>query len=87
MRKVNLQKLSPRPVPEGQRFVWGKITATGPLRLQLDSDTAVLGGVNPVTPITVVTGLAVNDRVLVLLMDNPNPNFSGRQVVIIGKAS
>lgn len=54
-------------------FRWATVTQASPLRVRLDRDTAAL----PLTPETLVAGLAVNDRV--------RCEIAGGRVIIHGK--
>lgn len=60
-----------RSVP---RFRWGVVVSTDPLRIQLDGDEEPLAG----RPPTLVKGLAVNGRVMVLIQN--------QRATIVGKA-
>lgn len=60
---MNLDLLIPQPPPEAPGFRMGTVTALNPLRVRLDGDTSPVGS----TPITVVHGLQVGNRVLTLL--------------------
>lgn len=62
---------------------WATVTQASPLRIKVDGESTAL----PFTPITLVQGLAVNDRVWVSFPTNKNPAFRGRRVIIIGKAN
>lgn len=53
---------------------WATVTNTSPLRILYDGESAALG----ITPPTLVSGLAVGDRVLVA--------WQKGQIVILGKA-
>lgn len=77
----NLGMLIPKDDTPSDKHDWATVTDDDPLRIQLDSDSVPL----PFTPDTMVGGLVVNDRVLVLLMTNNSPTFKGRRVVILGK--
>ena len=57
------------------RTTWATVTAAGPLRVRLDGRTAPLD----ITPDTLAAGLAVGDRVLVLIQ--------GHSLVVLGKAA
>lgn len=57
------------------RTTWATVTAASPLRVRLDGRTAPLD----ITPDTLAAGLAVGDRVLVLIQ--------GHSLVILGKAA
>lgn len=54
--------------------LWGFVTGVDPLRVRLDGDAAAL----PVTPVALVAGLQVGDRVWCML--------SGRQLIVLGRA-
>jgi hypothetical protein len=56
-------------------FRWATVTAVDPLRVRLDGDTAEL----PFSPDTLVTGLAVDDRVWCHLF--------GRRIVVLGRGA
>ncbi len=60
---------------------WGAVTSLGPLRVRLDGDPGPL----PLTPDTLVSGLAVGDRVLVSERTSSDPTFQGRRVVVLGR--
>jgi hypothetical protein len=67
-----LAPLIPTPPPEsGASFRWGTVTATGPLRVRVDGDTAPVDS----TPAT-LTDCGVGDRVLLLL--------NRRQLIVLG---
>lgn len=55
--------------------LWGFVTGVDPLRVRLDGDAAAL----PVTPVALVAGLQVGDRVWCML--------SGRQLVVLGRST
>lgn len=52
---------------------WAVVTDVAPLRIRYDTDTNPLDG----TPSTLITGLTVGDRVMVLVVNN--------QVTVIGR--
>lgn len=83
MSTRNLGMLVPREKNNTVDFhQWATVTQASPLRIQLDGEDDPL----PFTPDKLVTGLILNDRVLVLLMANAIPSNRARRVVIINKA-
>lgn len=78
----NLGQLVPKEKNNTTDFhEWATVTQASPLRIRVDTDTDPL----PFTPQSNVSGLVVNDRVLVLFMANAIPSNRARRVVIIGK--
>lgn len=70
----------PEPAPSEVSFRWGVVTATAPLRVQLDApDDAALG----ITPDSLVP-LTVGDRVWCQLYRVSDGE--GKQIVVLGKA-
>jgi hypothetical protein len=78
----NLGLLVPKEPLEPDTHVWATVTQASPLRIKLDGETTPL----PFAPDKLVTGLVVNDRVLVLLLSNAAPASKSRRVVILGKS-
>ena len=70
----------PRPEESDSReaptssFRWATVTQASPLRVRLDGDTLAL----PITPDTLVAGLAINNRVWCQIY--------GRRLILLGKA-
>ena len=64
----------PKPTEPVSTYGWAEVTQTAPLRIRIDGQTAEL----PITPDTLVAGLAVNDRVLTLTL--------GRRLIVLGRA-
>ena len=82
MRGLKLLASLMRETPDVSIWSWATVTATGPLRVKLDGESAALA----ITPDTLVSGLAVNNRVWVQLVTNANPARRYRRLVVIGKA-
>lgn len=61
--------------------VFATVTDDSPLAIQLDGDSAPL----LLVPETTVTGLAIGNRVLVLLMSGGPSEFQGKRLVVVGK--
>ena len=72
MLTTALTPTQPARVRPAVRAMWATVTQTSPLRVQLDLDDEP----QPYTPITLTSGLAVDDQVLCLLI--------GGQLVILG---
>lgn len=68
--------------PHNSQWSWATVTATGPLRIKLDGESTALA----ITPDTLVSGLAVNNRVWVQLVTNDDPARRHHRAVVIGKA-
>ena len=83
MRGLKLLASLARSTPDVSVWSWATVTATGPLRVKLDGESTALA----ITPDTLVSGLAVNNRVWVQLVTNANPARRYRRLVVIGKAS
>lgn len=86
-RSISSTRNLPLLVPTEQAHIidihtWAVVTQASPLRIRLDNDSVAL----PYTPETLVTGLVVSDRVLVLLMATINHQTRSRRAVILGKA-
>lgn len=64
----------PPPAEPPSSYRWAEVTGTGPLRIQLDGQTAPLA----VTPDTLQAGLGVGDRVLILQI--------GKRVIVLGRS-
>lgn len=76
MKLSDLEILLPQKTPDPTvKPMWGTVTQANPLRVMLDGDSSEV----PVTPATLVSGLAEGHRVWCVL--------AGRQLVIIGKES
>lgn len=74
------EDLIPDPLPAGVKVLYGTVTGSSPLRVQVDGDPGPL----PVTPTTTVA-CAVGDRVVMLShVRADNPDARARAVVIIG---
>lgn len=72
--------LIPEPLPAGVKVLYGTVTGSSPLRVQVDRDPGPL----PVTPTTTVA-CAVGDRVVMLShVRADNPDARARAVVIVG---
>lgn len=71
---MDLDILLPGPTEPADTWRWATVTATSPLRVRLDGDTAALS----VTPDALVTGLVVGARVWCQIV--------GRRVVVHGPA-
>lgn len=69
--------------PDISTWAWATVTDDSPLRVQLDGEAAPLD----LTPDSLVSGLAVDDRVWVQLVANADPGRRHRRVVIVGKSS
>ena len=82
MSQRNLDLLVPKEPFGPDVHVWATVTQASPLRIRLDGETTPL----PFTPDKLVTGLVLNDRVLVLLWANPAPASKSHRVVILGKS-
>lgn len=82
MSNRNLPLLTPRPPDQPDIHSWATVTQASPLRIKLDGESDPL----PFTPDKLVTGLILNDRVLVLLMANTSATSRSHRVVILGKA-
>lgn len=84
-QRRNLQYLVPTPAEDVRdnvdEHVWATVTQASPLRIQLDTDSAPL----PFTPITLVSGLSVSNRVLVLLIASADPKTRAKRVIVMGK--
>ena len=63
-------------------WAWATVTDDSPLRVQLDGEAAPLD----VTPDTLVSGLAVDDRVWVQLVTNDNPTRRYHRLVVLGRS-
>lgn len=61
---------------------WATVTQTTPLRIRLDGETDPI----PWTPDTLVAGLVLGNRVLVLLWANPASASRSHRLVIKGKS-
>lgn len=70
----NLELLIPKSKPINDRWAWATVTNTSPLEIRFDGEIDPL----PITPDTLVAGLALADRVWV--------QISGRRVVVLGAA-
>lgn len=68
--------------PVTQVSIWATVTQASPLRVHLDGDPGPL----PLTPDTLVGGLEVANRVLVLLITNNQPERKSRRVIVMGKS-
>lgn len=68
--------------PDISLWSWATVTDDSPLRVKLDGEASAL----PITPDTLVTGLAVNDRVWVQLVTNTSPARQYRRVLVLGRA-
>ena len=76
------EDLIPGPMPAGVKVLYGTVTGSSPLRVQVDRDPGPL----PVTPTTTVA-CAVGDRVVMLShVRADNPDARARAVVIVGRA-
>lgn len=74
------EDLIPEPLPAGVKVLYGTVTGSSPLRVQVDRDPGPL----PVTPTTTVA-CAVGDRVVMLShVRADNPDARARAVVIVG---
>lgn len=62
--------------------MWATVTQVSPLRIRVDGETTAL----PFTPDTLVTGLAVDDRVWIGFANNDDLAFLGKRVVVMGRA-
>lgn len=78
----NLNMLVPKDQVDPDFSTWATVTDDSPLRIRLDGETTAL----PITPDTLVAGLAIGNRVWVTLSTSPDQTRKARQVVIIGKA-
>lgn len=75
------EDLIPEPLPAGVKVLYGTVTGSSPLRVQVDRDPGPL----PVTPTTTVA-CAVGDRVVMLShVRADNPDARARAVVILGR--
>lgn len=81
MSKFDVLRPSTPPEQESP-YRWATVTQASPLRIKIDGEAAEL----PITPVTLKSGLAVNDYVLVLLLTNTDPTFHGHHVVIVGRS-
>ena len=70
------------PAPDISVWSWATVTDDSPLRVKLDGESAAL----PVTPDTLVAGLAIADRVWVQLVTNTNPIRRHRRVIVLNRA-
>lgn len=82
MSRRNLPLLVPKPAIDPNLCSWATVTQASPLRIKIDGESTAL----PFTPDKLVTGLILNDRVLVMLLTNTDPGTRSRRVVILGKA-
>ena len=82
MRGLKLLASAVTRTPDSSIWSWATVTDDSPLRVQLDGEAAPLD----ITPDTLVSGLAVNDRVWVQLVSNADPARRHRRLVVIGKA-
>lgn len=74
------EDLIPDPIPAGVKVLYGTVTGSSPLRVQVDRDPGPL----PVTPTTTVA-CAVGDRVVMLShVRADNPDARARAVVVVG---
>ncbi len=74
------EDLIPAPLPAGVKVLYGTVTGSSPLRVQVDRDPGPL----PVTPTTTVA-CAVGDRVVMLShVRADNPDARARAVVVVG---
>lgn len=79
----NFRLLTPSDDQAPEITKWAAVTQISPsLLIKLDGETSALAAV----PDTLVGGLAVNDRVRVLLTTNSNPFFRARRAIVLGKA-
>ena len=72
--RSNLEMLLPRTGRPSDDWHWATVTAISPLRVRLDGEATAL----PITPDTLVAGLAVGARVWC--------QIHGRRLVIVGQA-
>lgn len=78
----NLPLLVPKATPDPDAACWATVMQASPLRIKIDGESAAL----PFTPVTLVSGLLVNDRVWIALATNADPSVKSRRVVILGRA-
>lgn len=74
------EDLIPDPLPAGVKVLYGTVTGSSPLRVQVDGDPGPL----PITPTTIVSTV-VGDRVV--LLSHPrasDPSARARAVVVVG---
>lgn len=83
MRSLNLLASAVGAPPDISLWSWATVTATGPLRVRVDGESTALA----ITPDTLVSGLAVDNRVWVQLVTSADPTRRQRRIVIIGKAA
>lgn len=72
MNSPFLDPLLPTPAPADARYIWAKVTQASPLRIQVDGDRTPLA----ITPDTLVSGLAVDQRVYCQIIN--------RRLVVLG---
>lgn len=78
----NLDILVPKMPYHPDVHTWATVTQASPLRVKLDGDDDPI----PWTPQSIVSGLVLSDRVLVLLLANNNPASRSHRVIVLGKA-
>lgn len=81
MSNRNLSYLVPTPGVDSDVHALATVTSISPLRIRIDTESSPL----PFTPMNTVAGLAINDRVLVLLWANPVEDRRSHRVIIQGK--
>jgi hypothetical protein len=82
MRGLKLLASVVGATPDISTWSWATVTDDSPLRVQLDGESAPLD----VTPDTLVSGLAVDDRVWVQLVTSANPARRYRRLVVFGRS-
>lgn len=78
-----LSRAASRRTSDISTWTWATVTDDSPLRVQLDGESAPLD----FTPDALVSGLAVDDRVWVQLVANPDPQRRHRRAIVTGKAA
>lgn len=74
------EDLIPDPLPPGMKVLYGTVTGSSPLRVQVDTDPGPL----PITPVTTVA-CTVGDRVVILSHVRADaPHSRARAYVIVG---
>jgi hypothetical protein len=80
MSNRNLSYLVPKTIDHDQHAL-ATVTQVSQLRIRIDTESAPL----PFTPMNTVAGLAVNDRVVVLMWANTVKERRSRRVIVQGK--